>query len=250
MDLELRGHTAIVTGATAGIGRAIALALAEEGVSLAIVGRRQNLLEDVRDGALERGAESVVVIAQDMLEESAAASIVAAAHAALGRIDTLVNCAGGSIDLDLDAPDEMWESAMTLNWERHRQLTHGVLDEMRQHGRGRIINITGRSESRGLNASMSAKAAVHAWAKGVVDIVAKDGVTVNCVAPGRILSEQIERLYPQPRRDEVARAEIPAGRFGDPRELANLVVFLASDRAAYMNGEVIHVDGGARRSIY
>lgn len=174
MELNLRGTTAIVTGATAGIGRAIALALAEEGVALAIVGRRQALLEDVRVEALSRGAESIVMITQDMLDDDAAASIVEQARRALGPIDTLINCAGGSLDVTLDTPDETWEAVMTLNWERHRQLAHGVLGEMRARGRGRIINITGRSESNGINASVSAKAAVHAWAKGVVDVVAKD----------------------------------------------------------------------------
>lgn len=250
MDLHLTGKRALVTGATAGIGRAIALGLAAEGAGVAVVGRRAERLEEVREEAERRGAPRVVVVQQDMLEAGAAARVHETASAELGDIDILVNCAGGSINVDLATPDETWEQVMTLNWERHRQLTGAVLPAMTAKGWGRIVNITGRSESMGLNASVVAKSAVHAWSKSLVDVVAADGITVNCLGPGRIESEQIARLYPPERQAEVSGKEIPAGRFGRPEEVADLAVFLASPRAGYINGTVIHIDGGARRYLY
>lgn len=249
MDLNLTGKRALVTGATAGIGRAIALGLAAEGAGVAAVGRRASLLDELREEALRLGAPRVATIEQDMLEGDAATRIHASATAQLGEINILVNCAGGSINVDLATPDETWEQVMTLNWERHRQLTGQVLPAMQASGWGRIVNITGRSESMGLNASVVAKSAVHAWSKSLVDVVAEDGITVNCLGPGRIDSEQISRLYPPERRAEVSE-EIPAERFGRPEEVADLAVFLASPRAGYINGTVIHVDGGARRYLY
>ena len=112
------------------------------------------------------------------------------------------------------------------------------------------INITGKNETTGKNAAVVAKAATHAWAKGLSDLVASDGITVNCIAPGHLDSEQSRPLYTPDCREAVAREEIPVGRFGEPRELADLAVFLASPRSAYITGAVIPVDGGARRYMY
>ncbi|MGO1183313.1 MAG: SDR family NAD(P)-dependent oxidoreductase [Micrococcaceae bacterium] len=250
MDLGLTERTAIVTGASSGIGRAIALGLAREGVSVAVVGRNADQLAEVGAEARQGGAPRVAVLAQDLADDESARLIAERASAELGDIHILVNSAGGSVDVDVETEDEVWSRAMTVNWERHRQLVGQVLSSMRAAGWGRIINITGTSEARGMNATVVAKSAVHAWSKGLVDLVARDGVTVNCIAPGRIESAQMRRLYTPERQAAVAAEKIPAGRFGTPDEVADLAVFLASPRASYLNGVVIHADGGARRFLY
>lgn len=247
MDLKLAGKRAIVTGASAGIGRAIAKALAEEDVRLAVVARRGPLLQALAEEIAATGALRPHVIEQDILEEDAAEAIASASMAALGGVDILVNCAGGSRPLPIAAPEEAWREAMTLNFTRVRQLTHRVLPDMIERRWGRIINITGKSEPEGLNAAFAAKAAVHAWAKGLSREVGKYGITVNCIPPGRIMSEQIERNYSPEYRQEHAAREIPVGRYGEPEELACLAVFLASPIARYITGAVLPVDGGLRR---
>jgi 3-oxoacyl-[acyl-carrier protein] reductase len=128
-----------------------------------------------------------------------------------------------------------------------RQLTHALLPGMIDQGWGRIVNITGKSEPEGLNAAFSAKAAVHAWAKGLSREVGQYGITINCIPPGRIMSEQIERNYAPEYRAEHAAKEIPMGRYGEPEELACLAVFLCSPIAQYITGTVLPVDGGLRR---
>src|SRR6185503_19776763 len=112
---------------------------------------------------------------------------------------------------------------------------------------GRIVNITRKSEPEGLDASFSAKAAVHAWAKGLSREVGQYGITVNSIPPGRIMSEQIRRNYTPEYREEHAAKAIPVGRYGEPEELAALAVFLASPLANYITGTVMPVDGGLRR---
>ncbi|MBI2226445.1 MAG: SDR family oxidoreductase, partial [Betaproteobacteria bacterium] len=169
----------------------------------------------------------------------------------LGQIDILINCAGGSHPpLAIDAAEEKWALAMALNFIRVRQLTHAVLPAMIERKWGRIINITGKSEPDGLIAATPAKAAVHAWAKGLSREVGKFGITVNCIPPGRIMSEQIRRKYSAEFRAEQSAREIPVGRYGEPEELACLAVFLASPVAGYITGAVMPVDGGLRRYAF
>jgi 3-oxoacyl-[acyl-carrier protein] reductase len=250
MDLQLVGKTALVTGASAGIGRAIAIRLAAEGVKIAAVARRGQLL-DVLAGEIERaqGLRPVRIV-QDIMAEDAAGRLRDAALAGLGRVDILVNCAGGSRPLPVDAPEEKWQEAMTLNFTRPRQIAHALLPQMIERRWGRIINITGKSEPEGLNAAFSAKAAMHAWAKGLSRELGKYGITVNSIPPGRIMSEQIRRNYPEDYRERHAATEIPAGAYGEPEDLAVLAVFLASPLARYITGAVIPVDGGLRRYAF
>jgi len=242
MDLALRGKTALVTGASMGIGRAIAVALAKEGVKLAVVARRRELLEKL---AQETGP--LVILQQDMLAEDAAEKVAAGALAGLGRVDILVNNAGGSRRFTLEATEAQWHEAITLNFTRHRQLTHRLLAQMIERKWGRIINVTGKSEPEGINGAFSAKAALHSWAKGLSREVGKNGITVNSIPPGRIISEQILRNYSPEVRQRESEHDIPVGEYGQPEDLANLACFLASPLARYITGTVIPVDGGLRR---
>jgi 3-oxoacyl-[acyl-carrier protein] reductase len=247
MDLQLEGRTALVTGASMGIGRAIALALAAEGVKLAVVARRRALLEQLAREIETAQNPRVALIVEDVMAPEAPQRIGEAASAALGKVEILVNCAGGSRPLPVDAEEERWEEAMTLNFTRLRQLTHAVLPGMIERRWGRIINITGKSEPDRLNAAFAAKAAVHSWAKGLSREVGRYGITVNSIAPGRIMSEQILRNYPEEERKRFSAQEIPLGEYGQPEDLANLAAFLASPRGRYITGTVIPVDGGLRR---
>jgi len=243
VDLELAGRTALVTGASMGIGRGIALALAREGVRLAVSARRRNLLEELQ----KETGKPLVLIEADFLGEGAPERIAAAALEGLGAVDILVNNAGGSRRFDLETGEAQWEEAIMLNFTRHRQLTHRLLGQMMARQWGRIINITGKSEPEGINGAFSAKAALHAWAKGLSREVGRHGITVNSIPPGRIDSEQIRRNYSPERRAREEREDIPVGEYGKPEDIANLVCFLASPRARYITGTVIPVDGGMRR---
>jgi len=247
MDLQLAGRTALVTGASVGIGRGIALALAREGVRLAVMARRGDLLEMLAGEIVTVGGERPLLIVEDLMQEGAPERIAAAAHAGLGSGDILVNNAGGSRPFKMDAGEAQWEEALTLNFTRQRQLAHRLLDRMIARKFGRIVNITGKSEPEGINGAFCAKAAVHSWAKGLSREVGKHGITVNCIPPGRIHSEQILRNYAPEYRQWQADHEIPVGRYGEPEDIASLVCFLASPLAGYITGTVIPVDGGLRR---
>ncbi len=247
MDLQLAGKTALVTGASMGIGRAIARGLAAEGVKLAIVARRRELLETLADEITAGGGIAPAILVQDLMAEDAAATLAGAAVAALGHVDILVNNAGGSRVLPIDAPEEKWQEAMTLNFTRQRQIAHALLGQMIAQKWGRIICITGKSEPEHLNAAFAAKAAVHAWAKGLSREIGQFGITINSIPPGRIMSEQIRRNYPEDYRRHFAETEIPVRFWGEPEDLAVMAVWLASPLARYITGTVIPVDGGLRR---
>jgi 3-oxoacyl-[acyl-carrier protein] reductase len=247
MELGLKGKTALVTGASMGIGRGIATALAREGVRLALVARRGNLLEEVAGEIVATGGTKPVLIVEDFMKEGSPARIAKAALDGLGSVSILINNAGGSRPFKLDASEAQWEEAMTLNFTRQRQLAHALLDQMIAQNWGRIINITGKSEPEGINGAFSAKAAVHAWAKGLSRDVGKHGITVNSIPPGRIDSEQIRRNSTPEYRKWQSENEIPVGRYGEPADVANLVCYLVSPLAGYITGTVIPVDGGLRR---
>jgi 3-oxoacyl-[acyl-carrier protein] reductase len=248
MDLQLNDKTALVTGASTGIGRGIALALAAEGVRVAISARRVALLDQVADEVVAAGGSRPVVIESDLYAEDAAQRLAAAALAGLGRVDILVNNAGGSRSFkDLHVSEAAWQEAITLNFHRPRQIAEALIDQMIERRWGRIINITGKSEPDHVNGAFCAKAGIHSWAKGLSRMVGKHGITVNSVPPGRIHSEQILRNYTPEYRQWQSENEIPMGRYGEPEDMANLVCFLASPRASYITGAVIPVDGGLRR---
>jgi 3-oxoacyl-[acyl-carrier protein] reductase len=147
----------------------------------------------------------------------------------------------------LHVDEERWEEAFTLNFHRPRQLADALIDQMIERKWGRIINITGKSEPDHVNGAFCAKAGMHSWAKGLSRMVGKHGITVNCIPPGRIHSEQIYRNYTPEYRQWQCDNEIPMARYGEPEDLAALTTFLSSPIAGYITGAVIPVDGGLRR---
>jgi 3-oxoacyl-[acyl-carrier protein] reductase len=205
------------------------------------------LLEHVAAEIANKGFLMPVIIAADLYPENASEQIAEKALKTMGRVDIVANSAGGSRPLPLEGSKEAWLEGMTLNFLRLRELTHALLPSMIEHRFGRVINITGTREPRNLNAAHAAKAAVHVWSKGLSKVVAKDGVTVNCLQPGKLRSEQIDKRMPtEEARRAWAKKEVPMERVGEPEELADLAVFLASPRAGYISGNVIAVDGAAR----
>jgi 3-oxoacyl-[acyl-carrier protein] reductase len=251
MDLQLKDKKALVTGASMGIGRAIAKGLAAEGVKICIAARRKPLLEQLAQEIAAAGGTRPEIIEIDMMVPGAPEKLAKSAQQALGGVDILVNSAGGSKPaLPIDAPETQWEEAMTLNYTRIRQLTHALLPGMIGKKWGRVINISGKSEPERMIAAHPAKAAIHAWSKGLSREVGKHGITVNCIPPGRIMSEQIRRKYSPEFRAKQSAEDIPVGRYGEPEELAALAVFLASPVACYITGAVLPVDGGLRRYAF
>ncbi|MEI6383038.1 MAG: SDR family oxidoreductase [Betaproteobacteria bacterium] len=248
MDLKLKDKTALVTGASVGIGRAIAMGLAAEGVQLAITARREDKLVELSQEIVRIGGKKPHLIVQDMYAEDAAQQLSKVAIKAMGGVDILINNAGGSRSFkDLHVSEEQWQEAITLNFHRPRQIADALIDQMIANAWGRIINITGKSEPEHVNGAFCAKAGMHSWAKGLSRMVGKNGITVNCIPPGRIHSEQIFKNYSPEYRQLQSDNEIPVGRYGEPEELADLVTFLASPRASYISGAVIPVDGGLRK---
>jgi 3-oxoacyl-[acyl-carrier protein] reductase len=250
VDLGLEEEVVIVTGASAGIGEAAARSLAAEGAQLVLVARREDLLQRLAQDL--PNTSRVLVYSCDLADPTSAALVRDATIERFGAVHALVNCAGGSRSIPVDASEEQWREAFSVNFDGLRRLSHACLEPMRRQRQGRIVNITGSLEPKGLNAANAAKAAVHAWAKGLSREVGAYGITINSVSPGRIMSEQIlQRVHPtEEDRRAFAEAYIPLGRFGEPHEIAAMITFLASRRAGYISGEIVHVDGGLRRHAF
>ena len=250
MDLELKDKIAVVTGTSVGLGREIARVLAAEGARIVVVARRANLLATLQDEIERAGGVRPVALALDLHTPEAPGRIRDAALAAYGRVDILINNAGGSRPIPWDSPDAAWDESFSINFTAVRRTTQALLPGMIERRWGRILCVTGSAEPSGVNAAVAAKAGVHAWAKGLSREIGRHGITINCLSPGRVHSEQIDqRLHPTPESQAEFAKNIPLGYFGDPSDVAFLAAFLCSPKARYITGERIHVDGGLHRAV-
>ena len=181
MDLHLKDRTALVTGASAGIGAGTAKCLAEEGCKVAITARRGDQMEQVADEIAAAGHKRPVVIVQDIMTDDAAANLKKGVDDALGHLDILVNNAGAALPAPIGTDEQIWIDSMNLNWWAVRRVSDQFIPGMVERKWGRIINITGTMEPISINAATCAKAAVQAWSKGLSREHSKDGVTSNCM---------------------------------------------------------------------
>ena len=246
MELGLSGRTAVVCGASSGMGLAIAEALAAEGTNVAMFARRRELLE--------REAERIGALAVrgDLTNPADLKRLVDRTVEAFGVIDILVNNGGGPPRTPaLDITDESVEAAVELLLLSAIRLTRLCLPQLERSGRGRVINITSSSVREpidNLALSNSIRPGLIGWAKTLARELGPKKVTVNSIAPGRIETARLAEVYAgQPRAEDLE--QIPLRRFGAPGEVASVVCFLASDAAGYVTGTVIPVDGGLTRSL-
>lgn len=247
MDLYLKNKTAIVTGASQGMGRAMAKELALEGVTVFAVARNNELLESLRAEVIAAGGAAPVLFEQDFMDTNAPQKIAAAALDSLGHIDILINNAGRSRPLDVNGAEEEWGAAMTLDFDRHRQLTQQLLPHFMARRMGSILNVISTYELRSVNASAVAKASIVVWSKQLAGQLGSYGIRVNCLQPGLIDTANIRRFFTAEERSQFTASEIPLGDFGHPQDVANMATFLVSPRAQYITGTVAVVDGGMRR---
>ncbi|MBV9136830.1 MAG: 3-oxoacyl-[acyl-carrier-protein] reductase [Hyphomicrobiales bacterium] len=239
---DLRGKTALVTGASGGIGGAVARALHAQGAAVAVSGTRQEALEALAGGLGER----THVCVANLADPTSVEGLVPAAEAALGSLDILVNNAGVTRDnLFLRMKDAEWDEVIAVNLTAAFRLSRAALKGMMRRRFGRIISITsvvGATGNPGQGNYAASKAALTGMTKSLAAEVASRLVTVNCIAPGMITTAMTDALNERQRENVLAR--IPAGRLGMSEEVAAAAVYLASAEAAYVTGQTIHVNGG------
>ncbi|MBV7531599.1 SDR family NAD(P)-dependent oxidoreductase [Chitinophaga sp. sic0106] len=250
MDLYLQHKTAVVTGASQGLGRSIVKTLAAEGVSVLATARNEALLTDLQAEIKAEGGVVPAIFVQDFTAPGGPAAIAAAALDIFGTVDILINNAGASRPLAPIAPEEEWQAAFTLDFHHHRQLTQALLPQFIARKQGAILNLASTYELRSINASAVAKAAIVSWSKALAGELAPHGIRVNSLQPGIIDSAQIRRIFPGEERKKFAEREIPMGDFGEPEDIANMAAFLVSPRSKYVTGTVAVVDGGMRRYAF
>jgi 3-oxoacyl-[acyl-carrier protein] reductase len=260
MELGLKGKKAIVTAASKGLGRAIALRLAEEGAELAICARGPDSLERTKND-IQRAGGRVLSATADLTDEKQIKDFVAAAVKELGGVDVLVNNAGGPKPGKFgDLAEADWVSAFNLTFMSVLRLCHEVIPHMRKRGAGKIINLSSlsvRQPLEGLMSSNSIRLAVLGFAKSLADELAADNITVNTVCPGFSLTDRLKDYMASIAKRENSSVEdvmkgfaarIPMRRLAEPENVADVVVFLASERAGYLTGLCIPVDGGTARA--
>jgi len=260
MELSLSGKVALVTGASKGIGRAIALALADEGMCVAVAARTASALQELASEIDGAGGQALAFVV-DLSSISAAQQFVDAALARFGRIDLLVNSAGATKRGDfLQLTDQDWHDGYALKLHGAVRLCRAAWPSlMKSHGSiVNIIGVGGRTGSAEFTLGGSVNAALSLFTKALADRGVHDGVRVNAINPGSIATDRLTRRINKVAADEhlpqdKAAAELAkrerVARFGIPREVADAVAFLASDRAAYIQGAILDIDGGLTRAL-
>jgi 3-oxoacyl-[acyl-carrier protein] reductase len=262
MDLALAGKKAIVTGGSEGIGRAITLALAREGVDVAICARRKELLEQTAAEIAQATGRKIFPIAADLTKAADAENFVNKAHAALGRVDILVNNAGSAPGGVIEhLTEEEWASALQLKFMGYVRCMKHVLPIMQEQRKGRVVNVIGND---GVKVSYweiapgAANAAGQNLTLSLASQYGRDNISFVCVNPGPVRTERWSGLVKAMARDmsmsfeeadKLAPASIPLGRIAEVEEVANLVTFLASDLAFFVNGTMIEIDGGQDKPL-
>lgn len=250
MDLLLSGKTAVVTGASQGIGRAIAKCLAMEGVKVLATARNEGLLSSLKAEVAANGGLVPETFVQDLMESDGPGNIAAAAFSRFDHVDILVNNAGRSCPVKIMNDEDAWVRSMTLDFDRPRQLTQQLLPHFINRRQGSILNLVSSFELRSMNVSSIAKSALTVWSKQLATEVGRFGLRVNCLQPGLIDTENIRPYFAGDQRRSFAEREIPLGDFGEPEDMANMAVFLVSPRAKYITGIVVGVDGGMRHASF
>jgi 3-oxoacyl-[acyl-carrier protein] reductase len=259
MDLGLRGKVALITGGSRGIGKASALTLAEEGCNVAICSRGKDELNQAAEEIREKGTE-VMAIQADVSRPEEVRSFVALSAAKMGRIDVLVNNAGtGRLSDLMELPEEEFRRNMDLMLFGLIRCCKEVVPHMQKVGGGRIINISSifGKQPGGLADYDAIKAAVIMFTKDLSNYLAPSSILVNAVCPGPVrtplwegpgqLGDQLGQAMGMPGPEAIrvfAKQNIPLGHHGDPEDIAHMVTFLASDRAKFITGQAINVDGG------
>ncbi len=242
MMFDLTGKTALVTGATGGIGGAIAAALHAQGATVALSGTREAVLQE----AAAKLGSRVHVLPCNLGDAAAVDALIGQGEAAMGQVDILVNNAGITRDgLAMRMKDEDWQQVLDVNLTATFRLSRAALKGMMKRRWGRIVSITsvvGVTGNPGQVNYAAAKAGLIGFSKSLAQEVASRNITVNCVAPGFIETAMTDALNEQQKTTILAK--VPAGRLGHSPEIASAVVYLASTEAAYVTGQTLHVNGG------
>ena len=240
---DLTGRKALVTGATGGLGGAIARALHAQGAHVALSGTRRAVLDEL---AAELGGERVAVVEANLADKDAVEALLPAAESALGGLDILINNAGITRDnLFMRMKDEEWEAVLNVNLTAAFRLSRAALRGMMKRRYGRIIGIgsvVGATGNPGQGNYAAAKAGLVGMTKALAAEVATRGITVNCIAPGFIASAMTDALNEKQRETILTR--VPAGRLGTGAEIGAAAFYLASEEAGYVTGQTLHVNGG------
>jgi len=262
MDLGLKGKVALVAGASQGMGRASALGFAREGAKGAICARGEAALNDAAAMIRKQTGGDVLALVADMSKPEDIKKFVNQSAEHFGRLDIIINNAGGPPPGEfMKFTDDDWQNAYNLSFMSTMRMTREAVPHMRKVGGGRVINITSYSVKEpitGLVLSNAVRSAVIGLAKTLSRELARDNILINNICPGRIDTERAQKLN-KARADRLKRpveeinkemaAEVPLGRYGTAEETADVIVFLGSERASYVTGTTIQIDGGLVRGI-